>query len=222
VVYGRAELTRGEAVLEGRRYVVTRGTVDFTNAVRIEPFFDIEAETRVRVPGQTYRVTVRAAGTMQRLNPEFTSDPPLPEVDVVTLLVGDVATSRDAELRALQRPEMAQQQLVQSTAARMLVSPISDEVGRVFERTFGLDTFQITPLVVDPYQQSSRFSPSARVTLGKRISDRVYVTYSRSLTYSNRDQIVMIEYDQTDRLSWILMRNEDETYAIDMRMRHTF
>ena len=86
--------------------------------------------------------------------------------------------SRDAELRALQRPEMAQQQLVQSTAARMLVSPISDEVGRVFERTFGLDTFQITPLVVDPYQQSSRFSPSARVTLGKRISDRVYVTYS--------------------------------------------
>jgi hypothetical protein len=60
------------------------------------------------------------------------------------------------------------------------------------------------------------------VTLGKRISDRVYVTYSRSLTYSNRDQIVMIEYDQTDRLSWILMRNEDETYAIDMRMRHTF
>ena len=32
----------------------------------------------------------------------------------------------------------------------------------------------------------------------------------------------MIEYDQTDRLSWILMRNEDETYAIDMRVRHTF
>jgi translocation and assembly module TamB len=222
VVFGRAELTRGEALFEGRRYVVTRGTLDFTNPVRIEPFFDIEAETRVRAPGQTYRVMVRAAGTMQRLNPEFTSDPPLPEVDVISLLVGDVATSQDAELRALQRPNVAQQQLLQSTAARLLVSPLSQGVGRVVEQTFGLDTFQITPLVVDPYQQSSRFNPSARLTIGKRVSNRVYVTYSRSLSYSTRDQIVLIEFDQSDRLSWILTRNEDETYALDMRVRHVF
>ena len=43
---------------EGRRYRITRGTMDFTNPTRIEPFFDVEAETNVRVPGQTYRVTV--------------------------------------------------------------------------------------------------------------------------------------------------------------------
>ena len=222
VVFGRAELLRGEALFEGRRYIVTRGTLDFTNPVRIEPFFDIEAETHVRVPGQTYRVMMRATGTMQRLNPEFTSDPPLPEVDVVSLLFGGAVTSQDAELRALQRPNEAQQQLLQSTAARLLVSPISEGVGRVVEQTFGLDTFQITPLVVDPYQQSSRFNPSARLTIGKRISDRVYLTYSRSLSYSNRDQIVMVEYDQSDRLSWVLTRNEDETYALDVRVRHAF
>ena len=29
---------------------------------KIEPFFDLETETRVRVPGETYRVTVRATG----------------------------------------------------------------------------------------------------------------------------------------------------------------
>ena len=78
VVFGRAEITRGEFLFEGRRYLVTRGTLDFTNPVRIEPTFDIAAETQVRVPGQTYRVTLRATGTMQRLRPVFTSDPPLP------------------------------------------------------------------------------------------------------------------------------------------------
>ena len=50
---GRAEIERGDVIFEGNRYLVTRGTIDFFNPSRIEPFFDIEAETRVRVPGQT-------------------------------------------------------------------------------------------------------------------------------------------------------------------------
>ena len=63
VLFGRADIGRGEVSFEGRRYRVTRGAIDFTNPNRIEPFFDVEAETNVRVPGgQTYRVTVGAAG----------------------------------------------------------------------------------------------------------------------------------------------------------------
>ena len=90
LLFGRAEVDRGEVTFEGRRYLVTRGNIDFTNPTRIEPFFDVEAETRVRVPGQTYQVTVRAAGTMERLQPELSSDPPLPAADVLALLFSDV------------------------------------------------------------------------------------------------------------------------------------
>jgi hypothetical protein len=32
----------------------------------------------------------------------------------------------------------------------------------------------------------------------------------------------MLEYDATDRLSWVLSKNEDNTYALDVRMRHVF
>ena len=63
---------------------------------------------------------------------------------------------------------------------------------------------------------------AARVTVGKRLSDRVYLTYSRSLSSSTRDQIILLEYDQTDRYSWLLSRNEDKTYAIELRVRRTF
>jgi translocation and assembly module TamB len=52
VVFGRAEISRGEFIFEGRRYLVTRGSVDFTNPLRIDPTFDIAAETRVRVRGR--------------------------------------------------------------------------------------------------------------------------------------------------------------------------
>ena len=62
----------------------------------------------------------------------------------------------------------------------------------------------------------------AGAAIGKRLSDRAYLTYSRSLATTTRDQIVLLEYDQTDRLSWILSRNEDRTYALEVRVRHVF
>ena len=69
-----AEIVRGEALYEGKRFLITRGTVDFNNPTRIEPFFDIEAETRIRVPQETYRVTLRVTGPLDG-TPNFSFDP---------------------------------------------------------------------------------------------------------------------------------------------------
>ena len=91
-----------------------------------------------------------------------------------------------------------------------------------------MSSFQIelTPSLIDPYQlqqQTARLNPTARLTIGKRISDRVYLTFSRSLNTIVNDQIVLLEYDESDRVSWILSRNEDsQTYALEFRVRHIF
>jgi translocation and assembly module TamB len=222
LLFGRAEVDRGEFTFEGRRYEVTRGTIDFNNPTRIDPFFDIETETRVRVPGQTYRVIARAAGTLDRLTPSFEADPPLAEVEVLSLLFGDVAPGQDVEFVQYNTNITPQQQLLRERATRAITGALSSEVGRVVEQTFGVDTFQLTPSLVDPNAQSSRLDPAARLTIGKRLSERIYLTYSRSLSSSTRDQIILLEYDQTDRFSWILSRNEDRTYALDVRVRHAF
>jgi len=224
LIFGRAEIVRGEVEFEGRRYVVTRGSLDFANPDRIQPFFDIEAETRVRVPRQTYRVTLRMAGTTERLQPQFQSDPPLQTLDILSLLFSDQAPSGDMELAALQRPNEREQRLVEARATRALTGALSAEVGRVVEQTFGVDTFQITPLLNDPYQQSARvnLNPTARVTIGKRISDRIFLTYARSLSSATRDEIILLEFDESDTLAWVLSQNEDRTYALEVRKRHAF
>ena len=160
---------------------------------------------------------------MERLVPGLSSDPPLPEVDILQLLLGDVRDPLSGELRALRTPEATEQQLVQAGAARLLTSPISSGVGRVVEQSFGVDTFQITPSLGDPStQQSARLNPTARLLIGKRISDRAHLTLSRALTGSDRDLIVVLEYNQSNRHSWVLSQNEDRTYALDFRLRHTF
>jgi autotransporter translocation and assembly factor TamB len=165
-------------------------------------------------------VTVRATGPWLPAL-EFSSDPPLPEAELLALLLSDVAPGQDVEFRQY-TGVTPQQQLLQERAARALTGTISSEVGRVVEQAFGVDTFQITPLLDDPNTQSSRLDPSARLTIGKQLSDRIFVTYSRSLSSSTRDQVILLEYDQTDRFSWILSRNEDRTYALELRVRRAF
>ncbi|MBM3779856.1 MAG: translocation/assembly module TamB, partial [Acidimicrobiia bacterium] len=222
LLFGRVDVDRGEVTFEGRRYTVTRGSVDFNNPTRIQPFFDVEADTRVRVPGQTYQITVAAAGTFDRLTPTFSADPPLPEIETIALLLGDVSPGQDVELNRYSTVITPQEQLLRERAARALTGALSAEVGRVAEQTFGVDTFQLNLSVNDLYQQSSRLTPGARLTIGKRLSDRVYLTFSRSLAAAARDQIILLEYDQSERLSWVLSQNEDDTYALEVRVRHVF
>ena len=177
----------------------------------------------MRVPGQTYRVTLGVVGTTERLDFELSSDPPLPEFEILAMLLGDVRDPQAAELRSLRAQEASRQELFQAGAARLLTSPLSSGVGRVVQESFGVDTFQITPSLGDlSAQQSAQLLPTARVLIGQRISDRAHVTVSRTLTGANQDIIVVLEYDQTDRLSWVLSQNEDRTYALDFRMRHAF
>jgi hypothetical protein len=220
LLFGGADVERGEVTFDGRRYVVTRGTIDLSNPARFDPFLDVEVETRVRVPGENYRVNVRLSGTFDKLVPTVSSDPPLPEGEVLALLFSD-APGRDVEFRRYSTDITPQQELAREMFARALTSTISSPVSRAAEQAFGLEVFQVTPLLADPNQQSSRLDPAARVTLGKRVSPRCFITYQRSLSSSTRDQIVVLECNQTDRLSWILSRNEDGTYALDFQVRRT-
>ena len=224
VLFGDVELNRGsELTFLGRRYAVTQGTVSFNNPTRIEPSFDLVAETRVRVPGETYQITASARGVCcDRLDLDFTSDPSLPQSDIAALLLSDVAPSRNPELRLYRNDLASQQQLIQELATRAATGALSSRVSGAVERAFRLEQVTITPSLADPNQQAARLDPAVRLVAVKRVAPRAYVTYSRSVSSSSQDEIILVEYDQTDRFSWILSRNEDRTYAVEVRMRHSF
>ena len=222
VLFGRADIERGEVLFEGNRYLVTRGTIDFANPAAIQPFFDIEAETRVRVPGQTYRVNLRFTGTPDRITPSFTSDPPLPAVDVLSLLFGESVSTQEAEFRSISSPQDAELEMLSAGAARLLASPVSSQVGRVVERTLGVDAVQIAPQLRGEDPSVEQLQAGARLTVGKRISSRAFLTYARSLRDGANQEVILLEYDQSDRLSWIISRNEDRSFALDFRVRHSF
>ena len=236
VVFGRADIERGEILFEGNRYRVTRGTIDFLNPARLQPFFDIEAETRIRVladPGsatasgaETYRVTIALSGTLDgRMNFEVNSDPPLPAVDIISLMFGQTSAAdlANPELRRL-RPEAATQseeQLLKAGLLRVLTGGLTGSVSRAVEQSLGFDTVQLTPSLGT--SSADPLTPTMRLILGKRISSRAYLTYSRALGTTTRgDQVIILEYDQSDRIGYVFTQNGDRTFAIDFRVRRTF
>jgi hypothetical protein len=234
VLFGRADVERGEIIFEGNRYRITRGTIDFLNPSRIQPFFDIEAEGRIRSTSQSigsaisatdaYRVTLGVSGSLDgRMNLSVNSDPPLATVDIVALVFGQPTGDLGSpELRSLSAQSTAQseEQLLKMMFVRIATGTITGSIGRAVEQTFGIDTVQIMPGLgssVDP------LTPTARLILGKRLSSRAYLTYSKALsTTTNGDQVIVLEYDQSDRLGWVLTQTGAYTFAVDMRVRRVF
>ena len=224
LLFGSAQIDHGDVIFEGNRYLVTRGTIGFANPARIEPYFDIEAETRVRVAGQSlaYRVTLGFTGTASRMSMNLNSDPPLSSVGILLLLLGETSAQdlQNAELRTLNptASTRSEEDLMKAATARFLTGSLSAPVNRAVEQTLGVD-LQITPTIGS--SETDPLTPSARVILGKRLSSRAYVTYARPLgTTPSATQILVLEYDQNDRLGWVLTQNGDRTFSIDFRVQH--
>jgi hypothetical protein len=197
---------------------VLSGSIDFTNPLTFDPFFSMTAETRVRTTGQTYVVTIQVAGTKDKLTFNLSSEPWLSELQLVSLLMGTTpADVGAAELRTLASPQELQTQALSTVGFAIITSPISATVGSAVQKVTTL-TAQIVPILGNE-SSLQQLNPTARIILGKRISDRVYLTYSRTLSGA-QNEIILVEFDQNDQISWVLSRNEDRSFALDFRLRY--
>ncbi len=93
---GAVELVDGIGFFRGNEYRLTHGVVSFEDRKKIDPLFDLTAETEVR----EYRVAVHAYGRLgddaDSFQLELASEPMLAQADVITLLTFGI-TSKDLD-----------------------------------------------------------------------------------------------------------------------------
>ena len=211
VILGRAEVDGGRVYFQGNTYVIRRGNLDFANPRRTDPLFDIEAEARIR----SYRVTLKINGTLERVYPTLSSDPPLSTVAILGLLAGaDESKIADLETR---RDDNAQRNLAAAGAATLAAGVISEGMG--LERgaaRLGLDRFSIDPSII----RGDVTNPTARLTLGKRITPDVSILYSVDLR-GTEERLVSIEYTLSDRLSVLMTSVQPGGFGFDLRLRQS-
>jgi len=208
VATGRAEIDRGRIYFQGNTYTIRRGVIDFVNPRRTDPLFDIEAETTVRA----YRVTLKVAGTLDRVYPTLTSDPPLSAVQILNLLAG----GEQSAVASLTRSQADQAKLAAAGAATLAAGRLSEEVGleRQAERLLGLNRFSIDPSLV----RGEVTNPTARLTVGKRLTSDLNVLYSVDLR-GTEERILIVEYTFSDRLSVLAILEDPGGVGFDLKIR---
>src|SRR5262249_39306453 len=102
-----------------------------------------------------------------------------------------------------------------SAAESLLVGQAASLITHRVGNLFGFDAFRIEPL-----SRSGESVSSARLTVGKRISREVYLTYSYD-PESTGGQRVQVEWTVGHGLT-VLLTQEQDSYAVDMLMEHRF
>jgi len=189
-VLGNMDIRRGTIRVRDRPFTIKTGEIDFNSSARVEPRFDVRADTDVRRNTQrnqeNWRIGVHSWGTPESFQFELTSDPYLSEDDIALLLaVGSTHT---------ELAQMAASNLTSTAALEALatVTGVEREVKRALP-------------AIDELHIASAYSPRTLRTepqlhLGKRVADRVRLSASTALSQA-RDFSTGVDYQISDKTS---------------------
>lgn len=154
-VFGAIEVRDGQLTFRRQRFTITAASARFTDPRRIDPFLDVRATSRIR----DHDITLHLTGRSENLEVRFTSSPPLPEEDVLSLVAFGVT-----------REQLGR------TGAGLLVGELA---GVFVQELFGLDadTAGLDVLEVEPGVDGD----AGALRVGKRLTARTLVVYSQGL-----------------------------------------
>ena len=204
VILGKVEAREGIVYFRNNEFKILKAAVDFSNPHQLRPYFGIVAETRVR----SYNIRLSLDGYVEQFNLALSSDPPLNESDILSLLtVGDIGRN----LKGLEGGIGA------GEATSFLTGKLQDVFEERVKTITGFDRVQI-----DPYVSRYTGTVTPRVTVAKRLmGDKLYVTYSTSVT-SGEEQIWKLEYLLWKNTSLVGVRDERGGLGGDVKFRFEF
>ncbi len=201
-ISGRITATSGTLNFRNDRYEITRALVDLPPARNADPILNIQGESQIR----GYRVLIGLTGPLSQPQASVRSEPALPQADVVSLITTGQLSTGDTSSSVLAQSNVG--------AATSLLTDalINAPAQRATSKLFGLTRFEINPVIGG----TTGSTPAARLTLGRRISKEVTVTYSTNVT-TDPNQILALEYRVSDRLSFVAQYEQASTRRLSAR-----
>ncbi|HSE93655.1 MAG TPA: translocation/assembly module TamB domain-containing protein, partial [Methylomirabilota bacterium] len=166
VILGTVQTQDGHITFRRNRFTLENAVVRFDDPRRLNPYLDVRATTRIR----TYDVTMRLTGRADDLTVRLSSEPPLPQQDLLALVTLGATRAELGTSGGLTFAGEAAQLLTREVLGIEASAPLVDivEFGRTEE---GQNQFRV----------------------GKRLDDRTTVIYSGSFAEGGQQKL-RIEY----------------------------
>ena len=199
VILGRVMLTGGDAILNGNRFVLNAGTVQFVNPAETQPVVNLDLSTTV----QQYNIGLRFRGPADQLQTQYTSDPSLPQADIIHLLAFGSTTEASNQASANTSTTQAAQSLIASQVASQFSSRVS--------KIAGISQLSINPVLANGTSQGP---PGANITIQQRVTGNLFVTFSSNLA-STQNQVIQGQYQVSPRVAISATRDPNGGFAMD-------
>ncbi|MFZ2053303.1 MAG: outer membrane protein assembly factor BamA [Candidatus Aminicenantales bacterium] len=199
VLAGRVLVAEGGEVYFSRTtYEIEQGQVAFVNPSRIEPDINLQAHTRV----SGYDIKLLLSGTPDKFSADLTSDPPLPESDIISLLVTGkrLAYVSDNVLGA-----------VGDRALSYLNNALAGELENLAKQKLGLDS-----VTIDAGLVSSQENPEARLTVGRHITPELEFILSQNLKQSQYTTVIL-NYKPLREINLRAVKQDNDAYHFDVQ-----
>ncbi len=206
-ILGSINITEGTATFSGTTYQLEHGDIYFTNPVRIEPTIDLDAVTRI----EQYDVTIGLHGGVANLQPTFSSEPPLPQADVVSLL----ALGRTQNEQSIYSQEQSDAG-VNGTTDALLGSALNATVSSRIQKLFGVGSIKI-----DPTYQGTLGETSARITVSQNIGKSVMAMFATNVNTSS-EQLIQAQWNISQHLSVTAIRDESDVFSIVFKVHRRY
>ena len=204
VILGRVNLTGGEILFNGNRFLLSGGTIQFVNPSQTEPVLNLGMTTTI----QQYKISMTFRGPAEQIHADYTSDPALPTADIIHLLAfGD--TSEAAASNIMPANQQAES-LVASQVASQVTSRISKLAG-------------ISQLSVSPVLQggTAEGPPGATITIRQRVTGNLFITFSSNVA-STQDEVIQGEYKISPRVSFSATHDPNAGFGFDTLIRNSW
>lgn len=210
LLFGQFEAEEGgRMTLRGQRYDLTTAKLIFANPLRIDPYFEVTARANIR----DWLVDVSLSGTATKIVPRFSSEPPLTEAEIISLVTsGDLPSRGPGGAPVPVGPTVSSDEAIAKAARELIASLATDAATRGTKELLKLDRLQLDPVFV-----GSAFD-APRLTIGKQISKDISLTYSYTAS-SNQQQLIVVDYQITPSTFLQFVRDEYGVYSVDVKLR---
>ncbi|MBM3324028.1 hypothetical protein FJY69_11225 [candidate division WOR-3 bacterium] len=208
VYAGVLESRQGNVYYLDNTLRVTRGQIRFPNIARLNPELDIAAELPVRPARDSSssmpeKVVLTVTGTLEQPLLELASEPPgWDEADIASYL--NLSMTPD-QLSALEERDAVTQLLSQR-----LLSYFQTQAAKRARGFVNLDYLEIESGLLSGRE--------ARVTVGKYVGRRVYVSYTQNFT-GDMQPLFRVEYYINRKNELVAERNDLGRFALRYRLK---
>jgi translocation and assembly module TamB len=204
VILGRVNLSGGDIILNGDRFVLNGGTVQFINPSETQPVVNLTLSTSI----QQYNIHLRFNGPVEQLHTEYSSDPSLPTADIINLLAFGQTTEASAG------NTMTTDQQAESLVASQVSSQVTSRISKVA----GISQLSISPVLAG---SSTQGPPGANVTIQQRVTGNLFVTFSTNVA-STQSQTIQGQYQVSPRVAVSATRDPNGGFAVDTLIKKTW